>query len=78
MTRVVVTVMPRAEILDPQGQTVVRALHTMGFDDVADVRIGKQIVLDLSGDDPEGEARQMCERLLVNRLVEDYEIEVRG
>ncbi len=78
MTRVVVTVMPRAEILDPQGQTVVRALHTMGFDDVTDVRIGKQIVLDLSGADPEAEARQMCERLLVNRLVEDYEIEVQG
>ncbi len=78
MTRVVVTVMPRAEILDPQGQTVARALHTMGFDDVGDVRIGKRIVLQLDGDDPEAEAREMCERLLVNRLVEDYEIAVEG
>lgn len=78
MTRVVVTVMPRAEILDPQGQTVARALHTMGFGDVADVRIGKRIVLQLDGDDPEAEARDMCERLLVNRLVEDYEIAIEG
>jgi len=74
MTRVVVTVTPRAEILDPQGQTVARALHHLGFEGVGDVRIGKRIVLEVDGAEPVEQAREMCEKLLVNRLVEDYEI----
>lgn len=78
MTRVVVTVMPRAETLDPQGQTVAGALHQLGFDGVTDVRIGKQIVLELHGDDPAGQARAMCDRLLVNPLIEDFRIDVDG
>ncbi len=78
MTRVVVTVMPRAEILDPQGQTVARALQQLGFEDVGEVRIGKQIVLDLDGDDPRARAEDMCKKLLVNPLVEDYRIDVDG
>ncbi len=75
MTRVVVTVMPRAETLDPQGQAVAGALHQLGFDGLGDVRIGKRIVLDIDGDDPAGQAHAMCDRLLVNRLVEDYEVD---
>ena len=75
MTRVVVTVMPRTETLDPQGQAVAGALHQLGFDDLGDVRIGKRIVLDIDGDDPVGQAHAMCDRLLVNRLIEDYEVE---
>jgi phosphoribosylformylglycinamidine synthase len=74
-TRVVVTVMPRAETLDPQGQAVAGALHQLGFDDLGDVRIGKRIVLDITGDDPVGQAHAMCDKLLVNRLIEDYEVE---
>ena len=46
MTRVVVTVMPRTETLDPQGQAVAGALHQLGFDDLGDVRIGKRIALE--------------------------------
>ncbi len=75
MTRVVVTVMPRTETLDPQGQAVAGALHQLGFDDLGDVRIGKRIVLDIDGDDPVGQAHAMCDRLLVNRLIEDYEVD---
>ena len=75
MSRVVVTVMPRAETLDPQGQAVAGALHQLGFDDLGDVRIGKRIVLEIDGDDPVGQAHAMCDRLLVNRLIEDYEVE---
>ena len=75
MTRVVVTVMPRAETLDPQGQAVAGALHQLGFDSLGDVRIGKRIVLDISGDDPVAQAHAMCDRLLVNRLIEDYEVD---
>ena len=78
MTRVVVTVMPRAGVLDPQGQAVQGALGRMGFGDVENVRVGKRIELTLTGDDPEGEARRMCEELLANTLIEDYAIEVEG
>ena len=78
MTRVVVTVMPRAGVLDPQGQAVQGALGRMGFDGVGDVRIGRRIELELDGDDPEGRARRMCEELLANPLIEDYAVEVAG
>jgi phosphoribosylformylglycinamidine synthase len=75
MSRVIVTVMPRSETLDPQGQAVAGALHQLGFDALADVRIGKRIELEIDGDDPVGQAHAMCDRLLVNRLIEDYEVE---
>lgn len=78
MTRVVVTVMPRAGVLDPQGQAVQGALSRMGFTDVADVRVGKRIELEISGGDPEAEATKMCEDLLANTLIEDYRVEVGG
>lgn len=78
MTRVIVTVMPRAGVLDPQGQTVRGALAALGFEGVGDVRVGRRIELELSGDDPHGQAREMCDRLLANALIEDYAIEVRG
>ena len=75
MSRVIVTVMPRAETLDPQGQAVAGALHQLGFDALGDVRIGKRIELEIDGDDALGQAHAMCDRLLVNRLIEDYEVE---
>lgn len=75
MSRVIVTVMPRSETLDPQGQAVAGALHQLGFDALGDVRIGKRIELEIDGDDPVGQAHAMCDRLLVNRLIEDYEVE---
>lgn len=78
MSRVVVTVMPRAGVLDPEGQAVQGALARMGFAGVEDVRIGKRIELVLAGDDPEGQARRMCEQLLANPLIEDYSVEVQG
>ena len=74
-TRIVVTVMPRTETLDPQGQAVAGALQQLGFDGLGDVRIGKRIVLEIDGDDPVGQAHAMCDRLLVNRLIEDYEVD---
>ena len=75
MSRVVVTIMPRAETLDPQGQAVQGALHQLGFDALGDVRIGKRIVLEIAGDDPVGQAHAMCNSLLVNKLIEDYEVD---
>jgi phosphoribosylformylglycinamidine synthase subunit PurS len=74
--QVVVTVMPKAGVLDPQGQAVAGALEQLGFGGVGEVRIGKRIELAIDGDDPAGQAREMCERLLANALIEDYSVEV--
>ncbi len=78
MTRVVVTVMPKDGVLDPQGQAVERALRQLGFDEVDGVRIGKRIELDVPAGDAEGTARRMCEQLLANPLIEDFTIKVDG
>lgn len=78
MTQVVVTVMPKAGVLDPQGQAVHGALARLGFGEVGEVRIGKRIELTIDGDDPAGQAREMCEQLLANALIEDYRVEVAG
>jgi phosphoribosylformylglycinamidine synthase len=66
-----VLVRPKAGILDPQGQAVQRALPALGFSGVANVHIGRLIELDV--EDPSA-LPAMCERLLVNPLIEDYEI----
>jgi phosphoribosylformylglycinamidine synthase len=66
-----VLVRPKAGILDPQGQAVERALPALGFEGVRNVHVGRLIELDV--DDPE-RLPEMCERLLTNPLIEDYEI----
>lgn len=78
MTLVVVTVMPKKGVLDPQGQAVQGALQHMGFSEVADVRVGKRIELEINGHDPAGQAAKMCDELLANNLIEDYSVEVPG
>ncbi len=76
MTRVVVTVMPREGVLDPQGQAVQGALGRLGFAGVTDVRLGRRIELELDGPDPRAAAQEMCERLLANALIEDFSIDL--
>ena len=69
--------MPRATLLDPQGQAVSHALHALGFADVGDVRVGKHLVLRLDAATPDAaatRARAMCDRLLANPVTEDYEL----
>ena len=66
-----VLVRPKAGILDPQGVAVERALPALGFDGVSNVHVGRLIELDV--EDP-SQLRSMCEKLLVNPLIEDYEI----
>ena len=66
-----VLVRPKSGILDPQGQAVERALPALGFGGASNVRIGRLIELDV--DDP-ARLPEMCERLLSNPLIEDYEI----
>jgi phosphoribosylformylglycinamidine synthase len=66
-----VLVRPKAGILDPQGQAVERALPQLGFSGVSHVHVGRLIELDV--EDP-GQLPAMCERLLANPLIEDYEV----
>jgi phosphoribosylformylglycinamidine synthase subunit PurS len=66
-----VLIRPKEGILDPQGQTVERALPALGFDGVSDVRTGRLVELDV----PDlAEVEAMCEKLLANPLIEDYEV----
>jgi phosphoribosylformylglycinamidine synthase len=79
MARVVVDVMLKPEILDPQGQAVQRALPRLGFDGVVDVRQGKRFEVELDG--PADEAalarvREMAEKLLANTVIEEYDVRV--
>jgi phosphoribosylformylglycinamidine synthase subunit PurS len=69
--RVRVLIRPKRGILDPQGQAVERALPALGFEGVGNVHVGRLIELDV--DDPE-QVGEMCERLLANPLIEDYEV----
>ena len=66
-----VLVRPKEGILDPQGQAVERALPALGFDGVRNVHVGRLIELDV--EDP-SRLPEMCEKLLANPLIEDYEI----
>jgi phosphoribosylformylglycinamidine synthase len=72
LMRARVLVRPKEGILDPQGQAVERALNALGFDGVRDVSIGRLIELEL--EDPE-QLPEMCNRLLANPLIEEWEIE---
>lgn len=68
----------KREVLDVQGRAVERALGTLGFEGVRDVRIGKHIELDLGDQSPSPELeqrlRRMCDELLANPVTEDYEL----
>jgi len=77
--KAIVNISLKAGVLDSQGKAVHHALDALKFDGVDDVRIGKQIVLELSQTDKEKaleEVTQMCESLLANTVIEDYEIEL--
>ena len=73
MARYVVDVMPKREILDPQGKAVERALPALGFDGVDHVHVGRLIELDVENPD---QLEAMCEKLLANPLIEDYEVQI--
>ena len=75
----VVNVFLKEGVLDPQGKAAHHALDSLGFAGVNDVRIGKQIILKLDTTDKaqaEAEVKEMCETLLANTVIEDYEIEI--
>ena len=81
MARVIVDVMLKPEILDPQGQAIARALPRLGFSGVSAVRQGKRFEIELEGaadDAALDEVRKMAETLLANTVIEDYSVRVEG
>jgi len=79
VARVVVDVMPKPEILDPQGKAVLGALPRLGFEGVTEVRQGKRFELEIEGDLTEArlaEVEKMAETLLSNPVIEDYAVRV--
>ena len=74
MPRVVVTVMPKAEILDPQGQAIVGALGRLGHTGVSDVRQGKRFELEVDETVTDGELAEIAESLLANTVIEDWSV----
>ena len=62
-------------VLDPQGKAIGHALHGMGFDEVGDVRQGKVIELDVADGTDEARVKDMCEKLLANPVIEDFQLE---
>ena len=76
-----VRITPREGILDPEGETIARALGTLGFDSVERVRAGRLVHLRLRAPDAgaaESSVRRMCEELIANPVIEDYTIRVRS
>jgi phosphoribosylformylglycinamidine synthase len=74
VARVIVDVMPKPEILDPQGQAIVRALPGLGFEGVTSVRQGKRFEIEIDGGDPAAIAKQAAEALLANPAIEDFTV----
>ncbi len=79
MARVVVDVMPKPEILDPQGKAVQGALPRLGFEGISDVRQGKRFELEVDGELDQARLAQIheiAEKLLSNPVIEDYQVHV--
>lgn len=74
MARVVVHVMPKAEILDPQGQAIVGALGRLGHGGVADVRQGKRFELEVDDSVSDEALNEIAESLLANTVIEEFSV----
>lgn len=79
MFKVTVFVTLRESVLDPQGNAVKDALHSLNYDEVKDVRIGKYMELEIEAANEEmarERVTEMCEKLLANTVIEDYKFEM--
>lgn len=74
MARVVVDVMPKAEILDPQGQAIVGALGRLGFSGIGDVRQGKRFELEVDDSVDDATLERIAEELLTNTVIENFSV----
>ena len=78
--KVIVNIQLKEGVLDPQGKAVHHALSSLKFNEVNEVRIGKQIILDIEKSDKETAEKRvkiMCEELLANTVIENYEFEIK-
>jgi phosphoribosylformylglycinamidine synthase len=74
-----VYVTPKKGVLNPQGKAIEHSLHSLGFEEVGDVRLGKYIELSLGDNDrahAESRLDEMCRKLLANGVIEDYRFEL--
>jgi phosphoribosylformylglycinamidine synthase subunit PurS len=74
-----VRIKPRPGLLDPEGKAIHHALESLGYEGVADVRVGKVVDLELdaaSAHEAEARAREMCRKLLANPVTEDFEVQI--
>lgn len=70
----------KPSVLDPQGKTVLAALHSLGFGEAKDLRVGKHFEIQLEGKDRgsvEERVKEFCEKLLVNPVIEHYTFEIK-
>jgi len=74
VARVVVDIMPKAEILDPQGQAIVGALGRLGFGGVSDVRQGKRFELEVDGSVDDDSLQRIASELLANTVIENFTV----
>ena len=77
--QVVVNISLKQGVLDPQGRAIEHSLRGLGFQEVSEVRVGKQITLDVDESDParlSQRVARMCETLLSNTVIEDYVIDI--
>lgn len=74
MARVVVHVMPKAEILDPQGQAIAGALARLGHAGISDVRQGKRFEIEVDDSVDDAELAEIAESLLANTVIEDWTV----
>ena len=75
----IVHILLKDGVLDPQGRAISQSLNDLGFNEVSDVRVGKQILLEIDENDPtrlRQRVARMCETLLANTVIEDYSIVV--
>ncbi|TMB67563.1 MAG: phosphoribosylformylglycinamidine synthase subunit PurS [Deltaproteobacteria bacterium] len=77
--RVKIFVSLKNGVLDPQGKAIERSLHTLGYGEVREVRVGKYLEFDVdvtSRETAEARVREMCDKLLTNPVIEDYRFEI--
>lgn len=74
--KAIVKVMLKKGVLDPQGKAIGHALHSLGFDGVGDVRQGKFIEIEVPDGTSAATIKDMCEKLLANPVIEDFEIAI--
>ena len=74
MPKAKITISLKPTVLDAQGAVVKNALHSLGFESVEDVRIGKYVEVDVCPGVDEPQVREMCQKLLANPIIEQYSI----